>query len=168
MLNHVQSSNQISESIWWWYYANSPLKIAQFDVSDCWRLYHLPLYGVWSMCLHVRAAWWALLIAWHGMGHRRPSSLYSMAQYSTVHVYKVTLHLEWLPVDSGPVPGVLAPTPATPSSEASWWTRCSPLHYHKNCKILCFEKVSSNQENRSLFYFFLLISMELIWESKTN
>ena len=150
--------------------------LCKFPIEDCtiwcfrlltsvssapvWRVEHWACVCMWG--LHGE------LSSWHGMGHRRPSSVYSMAQYSTVHVYKVTLHLEQLPVDSEPVPGVLAPTPATPSSEASWWTRCWHLHYYRNWNILCFEKVSSNPENCSLFYFSLLISMELIWESKTN
>ena len=38
----------------------------------------------------------------------------------TVHVYKVTLHQGWLPVDPEPVhEGELAPRAATPSSEAA-------------------------------------------------
>ena len=83
------------------------------------------------LCMLVSALWRALQRGVEhdtcGMGHRLLifSVQYGMVLYSTVHIYKLTLHLGWLPVDSRPVSGILAPAPATPP-ETSCGTRWTP------------------------------------------
>ena len=168
MFDFVQSSNQISESIWWWYYANSPLKIAQFDVSDCWRLYHLPLYGV-SSTEHVSACEGCMVSSPHDMGWVTGAHLHCTVWHSTAQYTYIRSHYTW------------SSSQWTQNQCQGYWRQHQqhrPLRHHDGqgadtfiiieIEIYCVSRRFHLIQKTVLFYLSLLISMELIWESKTN
>ena len=111
------------------------------------------------LCMLVSALWRAFQRGVEhdtcGMGHRLLifSVQYGMVLYSTVHIYKLTLHLGWLPVDSRPVSGILAPAPATPP-ETSCGTRWTPG--------------DTRGHRRGLIVHTFIISHFILWKSSTT